>query len=218
MVQGTRRNIVANAKSKIGGGAKRRSRAPSTRGVSKEMAAVNNGGSETATEDKNLADLLAKFRDIIEDSSATLDPGSSTRRKLEYAYAAFRVTLEANFSFDRALPGMGAVSATPLTAFPWYPADQSPSGFVGFLPFHIEATQMSVGENKPLESDTRIVMPPQRPRSTLELASDLLATPGLWLRTPNPNLGNRKPIDLIDTEEEHKVYDMLNAFDQGLFS
>ena len=77
---------------------------------------------------------------------------------------------------------------------------------------------MAAVEYKPRGSDPQVVIPPERPRSTLELASDLLANPGQWLRTPNPNLGDRKPIDLIDTEEEYKVYDLLSAFDQGLFS
>jgi uncharacterized protein (DUF2384 family) len=60
--------------------------------------------------------------------------------------------------------------------------------------------------------------PTPRRRSVLELASELLQHPGAWLRTPNPNLGNRKPIDLIDTDEESKVFNLLNAYDQGMFS
>ena len=60
---------------------------------------------------------------------------------------------------------------------------------------------------------------PTPPRRTaLDLASELLQHPGAWLRTPNPNLGNRKPIDLIDTDEEEMVFNLLNAVDQGLFS
>jgi len=57
----------------------------------------------------------------------------------------------------------------------------------------------------------------ERRRATLELASDVLEYPGQWLRTPNTSLGDRKPIDLIDTDEEEKVYNLLNAVDQGLF-
>lgn len=59
--------------------------------------------------------------------------------------------------------------------------------------------------------------PPQKTRTALELASDVLRFPGLWLKTPNSQLGNRKPIDLIDTPEEDKVYYLLNAVDHGLF-
>ena len=58
---------------------------------------------------------------------------------------------------------------------------------------------------------------PQR-RTALELAIELLQHPGAWLRTPNPNLGNRKPIDLIDTDDEFMVFNLLNAVDQGFFS
>jgi hypothetical protein len=60
--------------------------------------------------------------------------------------------------------------------------------------------------------------PIPRRRTALELASELLQHPGAWLRTPNPNLGNRKPIDLIDTDEEVRVFNLLNAVDQGFFS
>ncbi|MGA8347372.1 MAG: hypothetical protein WB773_06080, partial [Isosphaeraceae bacterium] len=41
--------------------------------------------------------------------------------------------------------------------------------------------------------------PPDRRRSTLELASDVLENPGEWLRTSNTQLGNRRPIDLMGT-------------------
>jgi hypothetical protein len=30
-------------------------------------------------------------------------------------------------------------------------------------------------------------------------------------------LGNRRPIDLMGTDEEEKVFDLLHAVDQGLF-
>ncbi len=58
---------------------------------------------------------------------------------------------------------------------------------------------------------------PQRVRSALELANEVLENPGLWLRTPNPRLDDRQPIELIGTEEELKVYNILNAVNQGLF-
>ncbi len=59
--------------------------------------------------------------------------------------------------------------------------------------------------------------PPDRQRSTLELASDVLENPVEWLRTSNTQLGNRRPIDLMGTEEEEKVFNLLHAVDQGLF-
>jgi uncharacterized protein (DUF2384 family) len=58
---------------------------------------------------------------------------------------------------------------------------------------------------------------PRRIRSTLELAEDVLENPGAWLRTPNPQLGDRKPIELVGTDEDYKVFNLLNAVDQGLF-
>jgi uncharacterized protein (DUF2384 family) len=56
-----------------------------------------------------------------------------------------------------------------------------------------------------------------RKRTALELANALLQNPGEWLKTPNSQLGDRLPIDLIGTEEELRVYNLLNAVDQGLF-
>ena len=65
-------------------------------------------------------------------------------------------------------------------------------------------------------------MPPgaQLRPSTLRLlwlALDVVGEPRKWLCSSNPNLGNRKPIDLLGTDEEQKVYDILRAVDQGLF-
>jgi hypothetical protein len=59
--------------------------------------------------------------------------------------------------------------------------------------------------------------PPFTVRSVQDLAEDLLMYPEQWLDNPNPNFGGRKPRDLIGTDEEVKVYNILNAADQGLF-
>jgi len=59
--------------------------------------------------------------------------------------------------------------------------------------------------------------PPDRWRSTMVLAGDVLENPIEWLRTSNTQLGNRRPIDLMGTDEEEKVFDLLHAVDQGLF-
>lgn len=56
-----------------------------------------------------------------------------------------------------------------------------------------------------------------RLRSTLELAADVLDDPGPWLRAPNAQLGDRRPIDLVGTEEEFRVANLLVAIDQSLF-
>ena len=66
-------------------------------------------------------------------------------------------------------------------------------------------------------SEIKMGVPPERRRTVLELASDVLENPGEWLRTQNSQLGDRKPIDLIGTNEEEKVFNLLNAVDQGLF-
>ena len=58
---------------------------------------------------------------------------------------------------------------------------------------------------------------PQPPTDLKQLASEVLGNPSAWFSTPNPNLGSRKPADLIGTKEEHKVFDLLYAVDQGLF-
>lgn len=67
------------------------------------------------------------------------------------------------------------------------------------------------------EGEGEGVASPRRRRSALELASDVLESPAAWLKTPNPQLGDRAPIDLIGTDEEFRVYNLLNAVDQGLF-
>lgn len=80
-------------------------------------------------------------------------------------------------------------------------------------------TGRSAVNRRPVQpgEEVRIVAPPRGARSTLKLADDVLENPGLWLRTANPRLGDRPPIDLIGTEEEFRVYNLLNAVDQGLF-
>ncbi len=64
-------------------------------------------------------------------------------------------------------------------------------------------------------SDLTDVSP--RSRSPLRLAADVLDDPGPWLRAPNAQLGDRRPIDLVGTEEEFRVTNLLVAIDQGLF-
>jgi Protein of unknown function (DUF2384) len=38
-----------------------------------------------------------------------------------------------------------------------------------------------------------------------------------WLSTPSAQFGGRHPIELVGTEEEVKIFDLLHAVDQGLF-
>jgi small subunit ribosomal protein S11 len=61
--------------------------------------------------------------------------------------------------------------------------------------------------------------PPRRVRNP-ELDALLTAViddPETWLRTPSVQFGGRNPVDLIGTEEEVKLFDLLHAVDQGLF-
>jgi len=80
-------------------------------------------------------------------------------------------------------------------------------------PQEAEQVRIALESFSKLEEHT----PPDRWRSTLELATDVLENPGEWLRTSNTQLGNRRPIDLMGTHEEEKVFDLLHAVDQGLF-
>jgi hypothetical protein len=69
---------------------------------------------------------------------------------------------------------------------------------------------------RPASPDAKAA-PADPPRSALELAYDVLQHPQEWLRTVNSQFGGRRPIDLIGTEEEVKVYNLLRAADLGLF-
>ncbi len=82
------------------------------------------------------------------------------------------------------------------------------------LAWHVE---MRIGSTEQAESDPADPVG-DTPKTALELTSELLQHPGAWLRTPNENLGNRRPIDLLDTDEEEKVSNLLNAVKYGLFS
>jgi hypothetical protein len=58
---------------------------------------------------------------------------------------------------------------------------------------------------------------PLRSVSLHELLNAVVENPEAWLSTPSAQFGGRKPSDLIGTEEEHKIVDLLLAVDQGLF-
>lgn len=57
-----------------------------------------------------------------------------------------------------------------------------------------------------------------RPRTVREIANDLLIDPEGWLQTSNPQFGGRRPIDLVGTDEECRVSNLLLAAEQGFFS
>jgi hypothetical protein len=59
--------------------------------------------------------------------------------------------------------------------------------------------------------------PPIKTDILEELLVAVVDDPKTWLSTPSDQLGWRKPIDLIGTDEEVKVVSLLQAVDQGLF-
>ena len=46
--------------------------------------------------------------------------------------------------------------------------------------------------------------------------ADLLADPSEWLNTPNARLGGKKPGDLIGTDREQLLRDLLRAIKYGM--
>jgi uncharacterized protein (DUF2384 family) len=68
------------------------------------------------------------------------------------------------------------------------------------------------------DEDTPKVTPERKRSPELEkLLSDVIENPENWLSTPTLQFGGRRPRDLIGTEEESKIFDILNAVEQGLF-
>ena len=51
-----------------------------------------------------------------------------------------------------------------------------------------------------------------------EDVAEILAEPERWLDTPNERLGGEKPRDLIGTDREQHLRDLLRAVKYGLFS
>ena len=58
---------------------------------------------------------------------------------------------------------------------------------------------------------------PVRSHELDSLLADVVEHPEIWMSTPSVQLGGRRPIDLVGTEEESKILDILHAVDQGLF-
>ena len=49
------------------------------------------------------------------------------------------------------------------------------------------------------------------------LLADVVEHPEIWMSTPSVQLGGRRPADLVATEEEFKIFDILHAVNLGLF-
>jgi Protein of unknown function (DUF2384) len=58
---------------------------------------------------------------------------------------------------------------------------------------------------------------PALPPGLDALLADVVEHPQVWMSTPNAQFGGRRPIDLVGTEEEFKIFDILHAVDLGLF-
>jgi Protein of unknown function (DUF2384) len=50
-----------------------------------------------------------------------------------------------------------------------------------------------------------------------KLLIGVVDNPESWLSTPSIHFGGRRPVDLVGTDEEYKLSDLLQAVDQGLF-
>jgi hypothetical protein len=59
--------------------------------------------------------------------------------------------------------------------------------------------------------------PPIRSPELFELLIAVVDDPKKWLSTPSVQFGGRRPGDLLGTDEEEKILDLLHAVDQGLF-
>ena len=57
----------------------------------------------------------------------------------------------------------------------------------------------------------------EHPETLFELAAPLLLYPEAWFNEPHYLLGDRRPRDLVGTDEEPKVFNILTAADRGYF-
>ncbi len=71
---------------------------------------------------------------------------------------------------------------------------------------------------QPIAADTsRNVDQPAQATKLQGLLDSVLNDPESWLASPSIHFGGRPPADLVGTEEEHKIVDLLQVVDQGLF-
>ena len=70
-------------------------------------------------------------------------------------------------------------------------------------------------ESKEVSSNDTIIT--TKSLSLDQLLGTVLDNPEAWLSMPSAQFGGRRPADLIGTEEEQKIVDLLLAVDQGLF-
>ncbi len=58
---------------------------------------------------------------------------------------------------------------------------------------------------------------PARSAELDELLIAVVDNPQIWMSTPSIQFGGRRPSELVGTEEEFKIFDILHAVDLGLF-
>jgi hypothetical protein len=79
--------------------------------------------------------------------------------------------------------------------------------------------EVKIIKDEPM-SESNIRLTAEHPVRSSELDALLMAVveyPEGWMATPSAQFGGRRPIDLVGTEEEVKIFDILRAVDQGLF-
>ncbi len=65
---------------------------------------------------------------------------------------------------------------------------------------------------------TPVERDPDLDRPIAELIFEVVPDPGAWLVTPNPQLFSEPPLNLIGTDREWHLRDLLRAAKQGYFS
>ena len=70
-------------------------------------------------------------------------------------------------------------------------------------------------KKRPVISMSNDLFPDEEPDIRKEVA-DLVADPSEWLNTPNTRLGGKKPRDLIGTDREQLLRDLLRAIKYGM--
>jgi hypothetical protein len=78
---------------------------------------------------------------------------------------------------------------------------------------------MKMVNDDPKSSSNVASLAERRPYSPrlYALLNSVLDQPETWMSTPSIQFGGRRPADLVGTEEEAKIFDILIAVDQGLF-
>lgn len=82
-----------------------------------------------------------------------------------------------------------------------------------------QTKERNMVKDDPLSKAKAVLMVSSSTRSPelVALLSDVVEHPETWMAKPSVQLGGRRPIDLVGTEEESKILDILHAVDQGLF-